>query len=780
MSYVLTSLSGNLISAASAGYAPTNSAEVSATVSAIASAYVESGVSSKQDTLTFGYNDSTISSINGSAIAGGGGASYTSPSGTIIVGADTLEGTDSGVGVTYLTSFQKSGYFGTTYSPSASGSSNYPTVFNLSGSAGTLSCRVSSNGVYYTSVYVDELNGAVVIPSGSWRLQKNNYAPMYWTAEDYYSGTANVQLAHKSDVTVTSLKRGRIYDYSTSPSTTSTAVSAINGEPIQAMMALSASRSEFALYSEDGKPLSAMVTATPYSKNGTIHITGLEVEGSDSAFMPSPYVESGVVTAVPNDWDSSISAQHWGYSLITDTSDKISRIDISGGNNYGTVNLVMHNGYGILSTSFYLDPYNTSTYEIKAPFDAECITLNVSSQNSASPISSVAFTAYSQDSGTVVPLAHASSLPTYEYDGTVITAIDGSAIGGGGGSDPFPYVIQSGTNQRAVLLTAFQGNNANRPTFMVSGYKSSNGKWPRMMVTDYNGSTGYTHSGVLLANAYETYIGTAIAGESGVKTFRMDEYSMDFLPFRVWDTSTQSWYTVDLENSYYHTAKYSRHGVTLSALENSGENELFNQFLNSGIYMSSTDYAYLDTAVTASGMSATASASAEININSINSWNAKLDTTAFNSGDFYSTSNPSGFLTGVDLSDYATTAYVDSSVSSFVDSATCSAIASSYAESAVSSKADESALSGYYTTANESSFLDSATCSAIASAYAESAVSAASSNYIPTSQSANYMQSSAIQTAYASASASQATAQGVLYILLPDSNDDPGGTEIEL
>lgn len=45
----------------------------------------------------------------------------------------------------------------------------------------------------------------------------------------------------------------------------------------------------------------------------------------------------------------------------------------------------------------------------------------------------------------------------------------------------------------------------------------------------------------------------------------------------------------------------------------------------------------------------------------------KLDTTAFNSGDFYPTANPSGFITGVDLSDYATTGYVDSSVSGKLD-----------------------------------------------------------------------------------------------------------------
>lgn len=134
MAYVLSSVSGNLISAASAGFAPTNSADVSAiasayqvvsatatqlyagtayvtsvneaplsaaragnaanavlatsawydgtgrlisslpdeaTVSSIASAYAESAASSKQDALTFGYDaENKISSIDGSAIAG--------------------------------------------------------------------------------------------------------------------------------------------------------------------------------------------------------------------------------------------------------------------------------------------------------------------------------------------------------------------------------------------------------------------------------------------------------------------------------------------------------------------------------------------------------------------------------------------------------------------------------------------------------------------------------------------------------------------------------------
>lgn len=83
----VTSVNGTPISAARAGNAANasmaNSAYYdgtgrlisalpdSATVSAIASSYVESGVSSKQDTLSFAYNTADqISSINGSALAG--------------------------------------------------------------------------------------------------------------------------------------------------------------------------------------------------------------------------------------------------------------------------------------------------------------------------------------------------------------------------------------------------------------------------------------------------------------------------------------------------------------------------------------------------------------------------------------------------------------------------------------------------------------------------------------------------------------------------------------
>ena len=82
----------------------------------------------------------------------------------------------------------------------------------------------------------------------------------------------------------------------------------------------------------------------------------------------------------------------------------------------------------------------------------------------------------------------------------------------------------------------------------------------------------------------------------------------------------------------------------------------------------------------------------------------KLDTTAFNSGDFYSTANPSGFITGVDLSNYATTGYVDSSVSSKLDSTAFNS-GDFYSTSNPSGFITGVDLTPYQTTADMSSYI---------------------------------------------------------------------------
>ena len=126
----------------------------------------------------------------------------------------------------------------------------------------------------------------------------------------------------------------------------------------------------------------------------------------------------------------------------------------------------------------------------------------------------------------------------------------------------------------------------------------------------------------------------------------------------------------------------------------------------------------------------------------------KMDATA--SSNFYPSDNPSGFISSVDLSNYATTAYVDSSVSSKLDSTASSqfltAVPAGYAteqyvNSSISGFAYESAVSAWtakqdaltfgYNAANQISSIDGsalggmdeAAVSAIASSYAESAAS---------------------------------------------------------
>ena len=90
----------------------------------------------------------------------------------------------------------------------------------------------------------------------------------------------------------------------------------------------------------------------------------------------------------------------------------------------------------------------------------------------------------------------------------------------------------------------------------------------------------------------------------------------------------------------------------------------------------------------------------------------KLDASASGqfqpSGEYYSASNPSGFITGVDLSDYATTAYVDSSVSSKVDQTAFDDCCSSV-QSALSGKLDASASGEFYPSGNPSGFISGIT-----------------------------------------------------------------------
>ena len=570
------------------------------------SSYVESQVSGKQDTLTFDWDaDSAISSINGSALAGGGGG------GGIVTATGTATAGDTAAPTTYVTSVN-----GIPLSAANDTiiTAEYTEVIidsNLNTSTATSTGTATALQTTRQSAYTDAAVKKFILSTET----GDKYLPI----EAGYISTGALQQGTAASTP---------YKLAFSPAVSFWP----NGQPFSQLQyatgaCISFMNGYFNAYMKGNETFVSDdrygYARTECHNNRGCHFIGSSLSGAaiDVAAKGSAAYLS--LTGATKNLGYSTAYLNQQQFYIKDSANKyvvgMDGITASGPKFY------LYN----TADSAYKYIYPTSIDHWNAKLDTSAIECDTASAITAIGGSSVGC---GVDEATVSAIASAYQVvSSVGDDGTYITSINGSAlsgVGGGGTSDPFPYVIQSGTNQRAVLLTAFQDNNANRPTLMLSGYKSSNGKWPRMMVTDYNGTTGFTHSGVLLANAYETYIGTALAGESGLKTFRMDEYSMDFLPFRVWNTSTNDWYTADLERCYYHTASYTRSGMVLSASENSGENEMYTQFSNSGLYMSSTDYAYLDTGVTASGMSATATASAELNIDTINSWNGKQDSSA--------------------------------------------------------------------------------------------------------------------------------------------------------
>lgn len=167
------------------------------------------------------------------------------------------------------------------------------------------------------------------------------------------------------------------------------------------------------------------------------------------------------------------------------------------------------------------------------------------------------------------------------------------------------------------------------------------------------------------------YSGTAISGIGGSSLAGMGGGGADYTgvyPVNVDNTareiSVDSMPLVtDSSMTAYSSAGSSVIGVNLDIM--SGKQDTLAFAYNTASQISSINGSALG-GMDEAAVSGIASAYAEAAASS------KLDTSAFNSGDFYSTANPSGFITGVDLSPYqptsamsayATTAYVESGLS---------------------------------------------------------------------------------------------------------------------
>ena len=529
MAKVLTGISGNLISAASAGFAPTNSADVSAiasayqvvsatgtqlyagtayvtsvndnplsasragnaanaslansawydgtgrlisslpdsaAVSAIASSYAESAASSKQDELTFSYDDDKISAINGSALAGQGGGGeqvVTSLQYAVSESTSTYElyqpaGTtgsymssnllaindpEYGMGQYDMSSLSSFDVFMTGMDSNfvydsatmsamivkASASGIQPWVWSPSDTAfcgflvsvqtGTIgydqtgSARVSAAGLqHYGSSWPDGTPFYIQPPL------------IFFTnrVDPVYNGTARIGTAYGSASYVNTAIGGE------------SSVSGVNELPIYvekdtSVSAIAEAYAKSAVSSVSGNYYPRYSNPLNYVQSANV-VMRSSIGSSDNFITsisgtPLMATDSALTTSVSD----TASATAYQTAFVNFEPDSVSRsVIVRLPNNSTTyITALDSNGYNIDagSISLALDPDNyvyTGQYNV----------------TSTAAVSARVFSYYALSAsaicGYTVPLAHASALPTYSYDAEdKISAINGSAIAGGGG-----------------------------------------------------------------------------------------------------------------------------------------------------------------------------------------------------------------------------------------------------------------------------------------------------------------------------------------------------------
>lgn len=222
-----------------------------------------------------------------------------------------------------------------------------------------------------------------------------------------------------------------------------------------------------------------------------------------------------------------------------------------------------------------------------------------------------------------------------------IKAISAAATGGGVDSATVSAIASSYAESAASgkLDSSASGN------FVVNSAMTS---WIPYSALDYSGTAISGIGGSSLAGMGGNY--TGIYPVNVDNTAR--EVSVDSLPL-----------VTDSSMTAYGSAGSSVIGVNMNILSSKQDTLAF--AYNTANQISSINGSALG-GMDEAAVSGIASAYAQ------SAASSKLDTSAFNSADFYSTSNPSGFITGVDLtpyqptsamSSYATTAYVESGLS---------------------------------------------------------------------------------------------------------------------
>lgn len=266
---------------------------------------------------------------------------------------------------------------------------------------------------------------------------------------------------------------------------------------------------------------------------------------------------------------------------------------------------------------------------------------------------------------------------TFGYDADKISAINGSALAGGGGLVTAIGTSESGItslNNTGIIDTAALHSSDYSSLYVQEPlYISASGESSYIGISgDVGGVDSATCSAI--ASAYvESGVSSKLDTTAQVVTAVGTETAIT--PDGVGDvvTSINGNYISALSADSAWVAEYDDRGRLLTSLASEYDiSSIASSYAESAVSAVSGDYystsnpsGFITSAPFDSATcSAIASSYAESAVSSV-------------SGDYYSTSNPSGFITGVDLSTYATTAYVDSSVSSKLDGSAIQYVAGS-------------------------------------------------------------------------------------------------------
>ena len=340
-------------------------------------------------------------------------------------------------------------------------------------------------------------------------------------------------------------------------------------------------------------------------------------------------------------------------------------------------------GYGMAGVQPYISSISgLGFYALSA--DSASIAASASLADSAS----LANSATIADSASISYSAENAGLVTDGWetgsDGR-ITAYNGTAFSAGKVySGISPVYVDNENDQIGVSSKDFLANSplyfteySDRVELSISGLPDTPGlmyesgfNYESGKITGYNGSgisAGKVYTGispVTVDNDNDTIsVASAILGVQAPLYFVEDSESATIL-----GVDTASW-TIDIPQS----ADWQNATDIISSNSGNWDEAYSTVANNSGDWQSAADeLAVLNTAKWEGAADTLSSHSAD--------WNNKLDADIYaeDSGNFYTKDNPSGFITGVDLTDYATINYVDSSVSGKYDTSSFSAISGTF------------------------------------------------------------------------------------------------------